>query len=105
MVVPILSLEEIQAWTFGKRKKIWVLCIVGDGKDAKADEWIPAVFGNATPLNRKRSSLEEISKATSLLGLFGKADADVLMGLGGNVLLTQMDIFHTQPRWSTISQI
>jgi hypothetical protein len=47
LVVPILSLEEIQAWTFGKRKKIWVLCIVGDGKDAKADELIPAVFGKS----------------------------------------------------------
>jgi hypothetical protein len=47
LVVPILSLEEIQAWTFGKRKKIWVLCIVGDGKDAKSDELIPVVFGKS----------------------------------------------------------
>jgi hypothetical protein len=77
MVVPIMDLEEMKAWQEGQA--YWVICIPGqcDGYHATVRQLNSKIFGDAAP-SSTRCTVDELDKATHLLGACIKAHAAVL---------------------------
>lgn len=81
IVVPILSLDETKAWETGR--EYWVMVIAGTlpgSGDTNEDVYNALVRVDYDSKTRKKCTLDDIETATTLLGDFVKAHADVLKG-------------------------